>query len=118
MSDLCKMPAPPGAGSSVPQGLDPAVNDELAAAWAQVQGRVVQLASENAREIDPNLDIDGVLAQLDRAQRSRATSASEYAAIRTTFDNILQVIQRLSRVVAIGTDAVCFSSFLLSDDSS
>ncbi|RMJ27393.1 hypothetical protein PHISP_01709 [Aspergillus sp. HF37] len=95
---------PPRARS--PRGPDPAVNDELAAAWAQVQGRVVQLACECAQEVDPNLDIDGVLAQLDRAQRSRATSASKYASIRTTFDNTLQIIQSLSRVVAIGTNVI------------
>lgn len=92
--------SPPGLDSSAPRGLDVIVNREIAAIWTQVQARVLQLARDSSKEINSDLDIDGVLSLLDRVQRSRDTSSKKHAAIRAAFDNTLQLIQSIGEVAA------------------
>ena len=92
--------------NTAPQGLDDRMNEEIAEIWAQVQSRVRQLASGDSRTINPNLDIDGVLSQLDRAQQSHEASTGKHARIRATFNNALQVIQSVGEIVARGVSEV------------
>ena len=95
----------PNISTSAPQGLYASMNDEIAEIWIQVQSRVRQLANGDSKKLNPNLGIDGVLSQLDRAQRSRESS-SKNPKIRATFNNALQLIQSVGGVIGGGASEV------------
>ena len=94
----------------IPHGLDPNTNKELSAAWSQVQARVVALAAGDPNRIKP-LGIDGVLGQLDRAQKSEKESPAKEA-VRKTFQRTLALVQTVGGIAAGAASSVGF--YLLS----
>lgn len=100
--------------AGTPFGLDATTNKEIAAIWAQVQARVVQLAGGDPKNIKPNLTIDAVLARLDQAQDAREQSRKDkvYSAVRSTFNTTLQFVKTVGGIVAQGTSEVSFSLLL------
>ena len=107
-------PSPAGNSKPTPLGLDATTNKEIAAIWAQLQARVVQLAGGDPKNIKPNLTIDAVLARLDQAQDAREQSRKDkvYSAVRSTFNTTLQFVKTVGGIVAQGTSEVR-SSLLL-----
>lgn len=86
--------------------LDPqtiAIKDEIATIWAQVQARVVQLAGGDPSQVQPNLNVDGVLSLLDKAQDAAAPKDSP---VRSAFNTTLQFIDTVGSVIAGGAAEV------------
>ena len=68
--------------------------------WTQVQERVVKLAGGDSGKLQKHLDIDGVLAFIDRAQASQKKKSEKYNWFRTAVSRTLQCIQTVGGVVA------------------
>ncbi|PLB49788.1 hypothetical protein P170DRAFT_510250 [Aspergillus steynii IBT 23096] len=98
----------------IPHGLDADTNKELSAAWSQVQARVVALAGGDPKRIKP-LGIDGVLGQLDRAQKSEKESPAKET-VRKTFHRTLALVQTVGGIAAgaassvFGPSELCFNA--------
>ncbi|KAH8430949.1 uncharacterized protein LDX57_008612 [Aspergillus melleus] len=98
----------------VPQGLDPSTNKELSTIWSQVQARVVALAGGDSGRIKP-LGIDGVLAQLDHAQKGEKSSPAKET-VRKTFERTLALVQTVGGIAAgaassvFGPSELCFNA--------
>ncbi|KAL4895563.1 hypothetical protein BDV59DRAFT_156698 [Aspergillus ambiguus] len=80
-----------------------AIKDEIASIWAQVQARVIQLAGGDPSKVQPNLNINGVLAYLDQAQDAATPKES---VVRSTFNTTLQFIDTVGSIVAGGAAEV------------
>ncbi|UDD57974.1 hypothetical protein AFCA_005446 [Aspergillus flavus] len=79
----------------VPQGLDPATNNEL----SRVQSRVLALADGDQRKIRP-LGVNDVLSHLDAAQKKDKVSSWKVKDIKDSFNKTLLFIQTVSSITA------------------
>lgn len=91
---------------SAPRGTDPEMNKELSKIWAQVRERVVQLAGGDEKNIQP-LGVDGVLAQLDNAQKKSTESSEKRQGIKTAFNRTLNAISTVGGLAAGAASMVC-----------
>lgn len=82
----------------VPQGLDPATNNELSEIWSRVQSRVLALADGDQRKIRP-LGMNDVLSHLDAAQKKDKVSW-KVKDIKDSFNKTLLFIQTVSSITA------------------
>ncbi|KAL4807972.1 hypothetical protein BDV18DRAFT_168164 [Aspergillus unguis] len=106
---------------TVPHGTDSTVNERLAAIWAQVHERVLELAGDDEKQIQP-IGAKGVLAQLDTAQKKTAERSEKREGIRTAFGRTLNIVQTVGGVAAgaaslvFGPSELCFNavSFVIS----
>ncbi|BAE62650.1 unnamed protein product [Aspergillus oryzae RIB40] len=83
----------------VPQGLDPATNNELSEIWSRVQSRVLALADGDQRNIRP-LGVNDVLSHLDAAQKKDKVSSWKVKDIKDSFNKTLLFIQTVSSIAA------------------
>src|SRR5690349_11444786 len=79
--------------------------------WMQVQERVVNLAGGDRGRLQSHLDIDGVLAFIDRAQASQKKKSEKYSWFRTAVSRTLQCIQTVGGVVSSAASQVSDISF-------
>ncbi|KAL2822124.1 hypothetical protein BDW59DRAFT_149666 [Aspergillus cavernicola] len=86
---------------------------EIVEIWSQVQARVIQLAGGDSSNIQAGLDIDSVLATLDKAQDQ---SSKRDSSIRGAFEKTLQFIDTVGGIVAggaaevFGPSELCFNA--------
>ncbi|KAB8271474.1 hypothetical protein BDV30DRAFT_146199 [Aspergillus minisclerotigenes] len=99
----------------VPQGLDPATNNELSEIWSRVQSRVLTLADGDQRKIRP-LGVNDVLSHLDAAQKKDKVSSWKVKDIKDSFNKTLLFIQTVSSIAAgaasqaFGPSELCFNA--------
>ncbi|RAQ48544.1 DUF218 domain protein [Aspergillus flavus] len=99
----------------VPQGLDPATNNELSEIWSRVQSRVLALADGDQRKIRP-LGVNDVLSHLDAAQKKDKVSSWKVKDIKDSFNKTLLFIQTVSNIIAgaasqaFGPSELCFNA--------
>lgn len=97
---MSSVPSASSVPSFVPRGLDPVTTKELADIWAQVQVRVLELAGGDKAKVQQQLGINGVLSQLDQAQKSDKESSAKYPTIKNTFNRTLQLLQTVGSIAA------------------
>lgn len=96
---------------NVPAGTDPAINEQISAAWIEIRQRVQKLAELSGNKVNPGLEIDDVLANLDAAQNPRKKGSKASAYVKETFSRTLGVIKTVGGIVSDGASQV--SSYCL-----
>ncbi|PKS08100.1 hypothetical protein jhhlp_005375 [Lomentospora prolificans] len=79
---------------------------EIDLIWKQVQERVVKLAGGDPSKVQRRLDIDGVLAFVDRAQAAQKDKSEKYTWFKSAVNRTLQCIQTVGGIVASAASQV------------
>lgn len=103
MDEPSKVDEPPKGQAA--NNKDEAQNLEISGIWLDMQDRVAKLAKLAGAEVDPRLDIEGVLKNLDKAQNPTAKHP-KLSKFRKIFDKSLQVIDTVGGIVADGASQV------------
>lgn len=76
------------------------MDGEVAQIWKQVQERVLRMANKDSSSLKKDLDIDGLLLYLDRAQQTDQKESETARKVRAAFNGTLVCIQTIGGVIA------------------